>query len=192
MKVTEILEHEHRVIQQVASSCGVCAEAMRSGTKVPTDVLESIVDFFGKYGDHYHRQEEEILLSMLREKEVPFGGGPIALIDYENHKRRTLVDQLSSAVLAHVTSGGATKGMLIETLDALAEFFPSHIWKKDYLLLPMAERVLSEEDKTTLADLFHMIDSMKGAEAQKAVEGFNAALHHCTDAIAQPRQAHAA
>ena len=82
--------------------------------------------------------------------------------------------------------------MLIETLDALAEFFRSHIWKKDYLLLPMAERVLSEEDKTSLADLFHMIDSMKGAEAQKAVEGFNAALHHCMDAIAQPRQAHAA
>jgi len=192
MKATEILGHEHRVIQQVASSCGVCAEALRSGTKVPTDVLESIVDFFGKYGDHYHRQEEEILLSVLREKEVPFGSGPIALIDYENRKRRILVDQLSSAVRAHITSGEAAKGMLIETLDALAEFFRSHIWKKDYLLLPMAERVLSEEDKISLAELFHVIDSMKGAEAQKAVEGFNAALHHCMDAIAQPRQAYAA
>jgi hemerythrin-like domain-containing protein len=192
MKATEILGHENRVIQQVASSCGVCAEALRSGTKVPTDVLESIVDFFEKYGDHYYRQEEELLLSMLREKGVPFGRGPIALINYENHKRRTLVDQLSSAVRTYITSGGATKGVLIETLDALAEFFRSHIWKQDYLLLPMAERVLSEEDKTSLADWLHMIDSMKGAEAQKAVEGFNAALHHCMDAIAQPRRAHAA
>jgi hemerythrin-like domain-containing protein len=192
MKATEILGHENRVIQQVASSCGVCAEALRSGTKVPTDVLESIVDFFEKYGDHYYRQEEELLLSMLREKGVPFGRGPIALINYENHKRRTLVDQLSSAVRTYITSGGATKGVLIETLDALAEFFRSHIWKQDYLLLPMAERVLSEEDKTSLADWLHMIDSMKGAEAQKAVERFNAALHHCMDAIAQPKQAHAA
>jgi hemerythrin-like domain-containing protein len=192
MKATEILGHENRVIQQVASSCGVCAEALRSGTKVPTDVLESIVDFFEKYGDHYYRQEEELLLSMLREKGVPFGRGPIALINYENHKRRTLVDQLSSAVRTYITSGGATKGVLIETLDALAEFFRSHIWKQDYLLLPMAERVLSEEDKTSLADWLHMIDSMKGAEAQKAVERFNTALHHCMDAIAQPKQAHAA
>jgi hemerythrin-like domain-containing protein len=192
MKATEILGHEHRVIQQVASSCGVCAEALRSGTKVPTDVLESIVDFFEKYGDHYYRQEEELLLSMLREKGVPFGRGPIALINYENHKRRTLVDQLSSAVRTYITSGGATKGVLIETLDALAEFFRSHIWKQDYLLLPMAERVLSEEDKTSLTDWLHMIDSMKGAEAQKAVERFNTALHHCMDAIAQPKQAHAA
>jgi hemerythrin-like domain-containing protein len=192
MKVTEILEHEHRVIQQVASSCGVCAEALRSGTKVPTDVLESIVDFFGKYGDHYHRQHEEILLSMLREKGAPFGSGPIALINYENHKRRALVDQLSSAVRAHITCGGAAKGMLIETLGALAEFFRGHIWKEDLLLLPMAEKVLSEEDKNLLADWLHFIESKNGAEAQKAVEGFNVALHHCTDAIAQPRKAQAA
>ena len=121
MKATEILGHEHRVIQQVASSCGVCAEALRSGTKVPTDVLETIVDFFEKYGDHYYRQEEELLLSMLREKGAPFGRGSIALINYENHKRRTLVDQLS----------GPTRGVLIETLDTLAEFFQSHIWKQD-------------------------------------------------------------
>jgi hemerythrin-like domain-containing protein len=198
MKATEILEHEHRVIQQVASGCAVCAEALRSGTKVPTDVLESIVDFFGKYGDHYHRQQEEILLSMLREKGDPFGSGPIALINYENRKRRTLVDQLSSAVRAHITCGGeitcrgAAKGMLIETLGALAEFFRGHIWEEDCLLLPMAEKVLSETDKSSLADWLHFIDSKSGAEAKKAVEGFNAALHHCMDAIPQPKQAHAA
>jgi hemerythrin-like domain-containing protein len=129
---------------------------------------------------------------MLREEGAPFGRGPIALINYENHKRRALVDQLSCAVRAHITSGGAAKGMLIETLGALAEFFRGHIWKEDLLLLPMAEKVLSEEDKNLLADWLHFIESKNGAEAQKAVEGFNVALHHCTDAIAQPRKAQAA
>jgi len=56
----------------------------------------------------------------------------------------------------------------------------------------MAERVLSEEDKASLADWLHMIDKMKGAEAQKSVERFNAALHHCMNTIAQRKQAHAA
>ena len=79
--------------------------------------------------------------------------------------------------------------MLIETLGALAEFFRGHIWKEDLLLLPMAEKVLSEEDKNLLADWLRFIESKSGAEAQKAVEGFNVALHHCTDAIAQPRKA---
>lgn len=192
MKATEVLEHDHRVIEQVASSCGVCAEVLRGGAKVPTDVLESIVDFFRQYGDHYHRQEEEVLLSMLREKGVPFGSCPIAVINYENQKRKTLIDQLSSAVRAYITSDGAVNGTLIDTLTALAEFFPDHIWKEDYLLLPMAEKVLSEEDKRSLADSFHLIDSMKGTEAQRAVERFSNAIHHCMDNVAQPKQAHAA
>ena len=63
MKAIEALERDHRVIEQVASACGLCAEALRGGAKVPTDVLESIVDFFHEYGDRYHRQEEEVLLA---------------------------------------------------------------------------------------------------------------------------------
>jgi quercetin dioxygenase-like cupin family protein len=38
MNATETLEHEHRVIEQVASACGVCAEVLRGGTKVPADL----------------------------------------------------------------------------------------------------------------------------------------------------------
>ena len=145
MKATETLEQEHRVIEQVASACGVCAEVLRRGAQVPADVLESIVDFFRQYGDRYHRQAEEALLSLLHEKGVPTGACPIVVINYENQKRTTLVDQLSSAVSAYMKSGGVVEETLINTLDALAEFFPDHIWKEDYLLLPMAEKVLSEE-----------------------------------------------
>ena len=50
-EATETLEQEHRVIEQVASACGVCAEVLRRGAQVPADVLESIVDFFRQYGN---------------------------------------------------------------------------------------------------------------------------------------------
>jgi hemerythrin-like domain-containing protein len=188
MKATETLEHEHRVIEEVASACGVCAEVLRGGTKVPIDVLESIVDFFRKYGDRYHRQAEEALLSVLHDKGVPTAACPIVVINYENQKRQTLVDQLTSAVNAYVESGGAVRETLASTLQALAEFFPDHIWKEEYLLLPMAEKVLSEEDKNSLADSLNLIDSMKGAEARHAVERFSGAIHRCMDNVAPPKQ----
>lgn len=192
MKPTETLEREHRVIEQVASACGICAEVIRGGTRVPADVLESIVDFFRQYGDRYHRQEEEALLALLREKGIPVGSYPIAVINYENQKRKTLVDELSSAVHTYVRSDGVIRETLSDTLRALAEFFPDHIWKEDNLLLPMAEKVLSEDDKRSLADSLHLIDSMKGARAQHAVERFSAALHHCMDKVVPPQEAHAA
>ena len=78
-------------------------------------------------------------------------------------------------------SGGVVDETLINTLEALAEFFPDHIWKEDYLLLPMAEKVLSEEDKHSLADSLNLIDSIKGAEARHAAEKCNRAIRHCMD-----------
>lgn len=192
MNATETLEREHRVIEQVANACGVCAEVLRDGAKVPTDVLGSIIEFFRQYGDGFHRQEEEVLLSMLHEKGVSTGSCPIAVFNYENEKRKTLVDQLSSAVRAYVASDGAVDDTLIDTLSALAEFFPDHIWKEDYLLLPMAEKVLSEDDKRSLADSLHLIDSAKGAEARQAVEKCSAAIRHCMKNVSRAEQAHAA
>lgn len=192
MKATETLEREHHVIEQVASACGVCAEVLQGGAKAPAGVLESIVDFFRQYGDRYHRQEEELLLSMLREKGVPAGSCPIAVFNYENEKRKTLVDQLSSAVNAYVKSDGVVNETLIDTLGALAEFFPDHIWKEDYLLLPMAEKVLSEDDKRSLADSLNLIDSTKGAEARLAAERCSAAIRHCMKDVSRSVQARAA
>ena len=71
MKATEILEQEHRIIEPVASACGVCAEVLRGGGSVPPDALGSIVGFFRQYGDQYHRQEEEMLPCCARRAWIP-------------------------------------------------------------------------------------------------------------------------
>lgn len=159
---------------------------------MPTDVLESIVDFFRQYGDRYHRQAEEALLALLHERGVPTGACPVVVINYDNQKRKTLVDQLSSAVNAYMKSGGVVEETLITTLEALAEFFPDHIWKEDYLLLPMAEKVLSEEDKQSLADSLNLIDSMKGMEARQAAEKCSTAIRHCMKDVSRSDTGHAA
>lgn len=192
MKATEILEQEHRIIEQVASACGVCAEVLRGGGRVPPAALESIVGFFRQYGDQYHRQEEEMLLTMLREKGVASGSCPIAVIDYENQKRKVLLEQLSSAAAAYAKSDGKVNGAVIETLTALAEFFPDHIWKEDYVLLPMAEKLLSDEDQQILGGSLHLIESIKGAEARRALERLNGAIHHCMETVTHSREAQVA
>jgi len=43
---------------------------------------------------------------------------------------------------------------LIETLRKLIELYPSHIWKEDYLLFPMAEKLLSESEQKELSAQF--------------------------------------
>jgi hemerythrin-like domain-containing protein len=181
MNATEVLEREHQVIEHVAETCGTCAEALRKGFKIPFKVLESIVEFLRVYGDQYHEQEEKRLFSMLREKGVPAGSCPIAALEHEKEKLAVLIDQLSAAVDVHVKSAGMVNSTLIDTLQSLSEFYPDHIWKENYLLLPMADKLFSEADQQTLAQALHTIDSDRGEDARRTVEEFNAAIRLCSE-----------
>ena len=184
MKPTEVLEREHQVIEQVAETCGTCAEALRKKITLPFGVLQSIVTFLRVYGHQYHNQEEERLLDMLREKGVPAGSCPIATLEHEKEKLVVMIDQLSSAVDIYIQSGGTVNSTLIDTLQALAAFYPDHIWKENYLLLPMADKVLSEADQRTLGHALRTIDSNKGEDARRTVEEFNAAIWQCSESAA--------
>ena len=184
MKPTEVLEREHQVIEQVAQTCGTCAEALRKKITVPFTVLQSIVTFLRVYGNQYHNQEEERLLAMLRDKGVPAGSCPVATLEHEKEKLAVMIDQLSSAVDIYIQSGGTVNSTLTDTLQALAEFYPDHIWKENYLLLPMADKVFTEADQRTLGQALHAIDSNKGEDARRTVEEFNAAIWQCSEGAA--------
>ena len=192
MKATEILEREHRVIERVAAACGTCAEVLEKGAKVPANVLQSIVEFLRVYGDQYHRAEEQRLFSMLRERGVPSGSCPIAALDHEDQKLKTFAGQLSSAVDVYVKSDGMVTDTLIDTLHSLAEIYPDHIWKEDYLLLPMADKLLSEADQETLAVSLRAIDSTTGERARRTVEDFCTAIQLCSESACLWEQANVA
>jgi hemerythrin-like domain-containing protein len=181
MKPTEVLEREHQVIEQVAGACGTCAAALRKGVRIPFDILRSTIAFLRVYGDQYHNQEEERLFALLRERGVPAGSCPIATLEHEKQKLATMIDQLSAAVDIYIESGGAVSATLTDTLQAVAEFYPDHIWKENYLLLPMADKVFTEADQQALAQALRTIDSNRGEEARRIVEEFNAAILQCSE-----------
>jgi hemerythrin-like domain-containing protein len=133
------------------------------------------------YGDQYHNQEEERLFALLREKGVPAGSCPIATLEHEKQKLATMIDQLSAAVDIYIESAGAVNATLIDTLQAVAEFYPDHIWKENYLLLPMADKVFTEADQQALAQSLRTIDSDRGEAARRIVEEFNAAIFQCSE-----------
>ena len=181
MKATQKLEQEHRTIERVASACGVFAEMINNGTAVPTTVLQKTVAFLRVYCDQAHQEKEKWLFGVLRGKGVPDGSCPIAVLKHEDHKLAMLVDQLAAAVDAYAKSNGEVTRTLTDTLDSLAELYRDHIWKEDYLLLPMAEKLFSDDDQRFLANTFCRIDANKGADAQRAVNELSAALKTCAE-----------
>lgn len=179
MKATDSLEMEHRKIAKVADACGVFADELQEGTPIPAHVLKTLANFLHLYAGQYHHQEEKWLFSMLRQRGVPAGACPIAALSHEDDKLRVLVDQLSNAVDVYAKTDGTVASTLVDTLHSLAELYRDHIWKEDYLLLPMANKILSDKDQQVLAETFRTIDGNIGEEAYRSLAQLSAAIKSC-------------
>src|SRR5689334_23327500 len=98
MSVIDVFEKANHTIERVATACGVFAEMLQNGTKVPSAVLLRVVDFLRVYGNQYHHEQTEWLFAFLRQKGVPSGSWPIAVLDNEERKLATLIEQLANSV----------------------------------------------------------------------------------------------
>lgn len=181
MKATEILEQEHHIIERVASACGVFVEMLQTGKKIPATVLQRLVDVLRVYGNQYLQEEDEWLFSMLRTKGVRGGTSPIPELRRENRQIASAIDQLAIAVDEYSAKGGIADEKLIDALRSLTMLYPEHFWKENYLLLPMAEKVLSDGDQQLLAETLRMIDEVKGPPARRTVERLSAAIQLCPE-----------
>lgn len=188
MKPTQELEREHRTIERVARACGVFSEVLQNGQRVPAEILRKVVAFLRVYGNQYHQQEEKWLFSMLRNKGIPSGSCPIAVLTHEDDKLTMLVDQLANAVEVYARTAGTVSATLVDTLQTLSELYPDHIWKEDYLLFPMAEKLLTDADQEVLAETLRMVSSAKGATARHTIEELSAAIKSCPECNSQQKK----
>lgn len=170
-KATEVLEREHRRIQEVAASLALLAEEIENGRAVPTSTLRTLGQFLEVFLEQgHHRKEEAYLFTLLEKKGVPAGGCPLAVLNHEHAKLRALVAQYPDAVEMYVATQGAARASLVETVRALVEILPGHIWKEDYLLLPLADKVLTPEEHESLLAQFAQVDTEMGVPGPQGFE----------------------
>jgi hemerythrin-like domain-containing protein len=169
-KPTEVLEREHHYIQQVVASLLLLADELEKGEAVPAKTLADIMEFLRTFADRcHHGKEEACLFPLLEQKGVPPQGCPLGVLKKEHDAGRSLVAQL--AILSdRYTKDGSDKELLRTSLLSLAELYGGHIWKEDYLLFPMTNKILSAEEQDQLTKLFNDIDSSIGPNVQQRFE----------------------
>jgi hemerythrin-like domain-containing protein len=165
----QVLEQEHRIIQRVVASMSVMAEELREGRAVEELDLREALLFLRVFADQcHHGKEERFLFPLLEARGVPPTGCPIGALKHEHDKGRALVGELEKAIEDYSLRG--TAGALESALSSLVELYPGHIWKEDYLLLPMAGKVLSEKDLENLAEQFARVEAEIGPGAYEKFE----------------------
>jgi len=177
-KSTDVIEREHQVIQKVVATMSVVADRLDAGQKVDAAILGDISTFLHDFSEAcHHEKEERFLFPLLEARGVPASGCPIAVLHHEHQKGHALLAQLDDATQAFVRSG-AVKDTLVATLRDLVRLYVDHIWKEDYLLLPLANKVLSEDDHDTLCQQFDSIEEGLGAGKHQQLEQLSARLEH--------------
>jgi hemerythrin-like domain-containing protein len=167
----EMLEAEHRVIQKMVAGMSVLAEQIEGGEPVDVSLLESIVVFLRTFADRlHHGKEESFLFPALIRRGVPSQGCPIGGLTMEHQKGRVMVGELADAIRGYAAGEPPARENLVKSLRALVAFYPSHIWKEDYLLFPLAGKVLTPEDQQDLMDKFETVERELGLDVH---EGFD-------------------
>ena len=167
---TEALEREHHYIQQVVASLLLFAEDLEKGEAVPAETLADTLEFLRTFADRcHHGKEESFLFPLLEQKGVPPQGCPLGVLKKEHVAGRSLVAQFAT-VSGSYTKDGSEKELLRTTLLGLAELYGGHMWKEDYLLFPMANKILSAEEQDQLTKQFNEVESSIGPDVQQRFE----------------------
>jgi hemerythrin-like domain-containing protein len=182
-KATEVLEEEHRVIQRMAASLAVVREEIEQGTLVESKTLHILGQFLEVFVEQcHHRKEEAYLFTMLERKGVPASGCPLAVLHHEHDTLCALVSQYADSAEVYIATQGAARVSLINTIHALLELLPGHIWKEDFLLLPLADKVLTPDEQESLLAQFERVEAEIGPGIhrgfERLAEGLEEAVQH--------------
>ncbi len=184
---TDVLEAEHRIIQRVVANMARIAEALERGKTVEVSALRELVRFLKVFADEcHHAKEEASLFAMLELKGVPVEGCPIGVLRNDHVKGRAMVAELNNAVESYASDTQPDSRPVIVALGKLIHFYPDHIWKEDYLLFPLAKKVLSSTDEGILTEQFENIETRLGPHVHDRLEQFVAELDLATSGRQEP------
>jgi hemerythrin-like domain-containing protein len=70
----------------------------------------------------------------------------------------------------------------VKSLRGIATLYPNHIWKEDYLLFPLTNKVVSPEEQQALYQQFEQVEERVGRDVHHRLEQFAEGLFESTQA----------
>ena len=177
MTPTEDLKHEHKVVLLVLGGAEREAAAMKGTGGINTVKLEKIVDFSKNFTDKcHHAKEEKHLFPRLQERGIT---EPVAVMLREHEEGRALIAAIAG-VMAPAAGGDPAAAMAAsEALEDYVALLRAHIEKENNVLFVMADKALSAEDQTELAEAFEKV------ELEETGEGVHEKYHVLAHEIAE-------
>jgi hemerythrin-like domain-containing protein len=155
MHPTEILSHEHRVIEHVLGALESAAARIDTGQPIRPGFFLDAAEFISGFADGCHHQKEEgLLFEALASNGLSKDQGPVAVMLAEHEMGREFTRGMRSAAQRWAAGDESAKTEVATYTRNYAALLRQHIVKEDNILFPMADRMLPASQQAQLVAAF--------------------------------------
>jgi hemerythrin-like domain-containing protein len=165
---TRIIREEHATLSAMLRSILLLlAEHRRQGTLPDFAALRAMLFYVDEFPEkRHHRKESELLFPKLRAR-TPMSRGLLDRLDDDHARGERKIRELEHALLAFEMLGNVRRHDFEEAADRYVEFYLSHMAMEEREILPLAEKVLTEDDWRDLDAAFSANrDPLTGCEPE--------------------------
>jgi hemerythrin-like domain-containing protein len=113
---------------------------------VPTERIETLLEFFRGFADWcHHTKEEGVLFPALEQVNIHREGGPLGVMLFEHKEARALLHRMADAV-PHIHDNRGAHTQFVQAAHSYVQLLRDHIVKEDNVLFRMAETLLADQD----------------------------------------------
>jgi len=149
MKSTKLLMADHESILEALHILDAICTEIEHDKEVNYDDIHSLLAFLYHFADgSHHVKEEAILFPALMQAGMTFEEGPLRVMTYEHERGRALTSAMEDSLTR------SDKHDFVMYGRRYIQLLTEHIEKENYVLFPMAEEILSDEEDQNIAEAF--------------------------------------
>ncbi|TDP62282.1 hemerythrin domain-containing protein [Roseateles toxinivorans] len=150
-----IIRDEHQALAAMLRSILLLLEQHRRQGSMPDfAALRAMLFYVDEFPEkQHHRKETELLFPKLRAR-TPLSREVLDELDHDHACGERNIRNLQHALLAFEMMGEARRAAFEQAAERYVAFYLSHMSKEEQEILPLAEKVLTEQDWAELDEAF--------------------------------------
>jgi hemerythrin-like domain-containing protein len=179
-----IIRSEHRSLAAVIHGLQFLVEQVRKGEPAPDlKVFRAMIHYIDEFPERLHHPKEDRYLFARIMQRYPEGNSIISGLEAQHVHGAQLIRELERALLRWEEEGPSAFPDFAHRVEEFAQFHWQHMREEEDVALPLAERVLLDEDWKAIDAAFEgNQDPLIGKDVQ---QGFDQLFSHIVN-IAPP------
>lgn len=156
IELTQVLSEEHQNILKVIEAIKKECQILENSHQIDQAFFAKAIDFIINYADKFHHaKEEDILFKAMCQDETQMHCNPTEQMRHEHDLGRDYIKNLRDGLEENNIE------KILSQARGYAYLLEDHIFKEDNILYPMADQILSPEQKQSTKQAFIEVEQSR-------------------------------